>query len=78
MRPAISPIQSISVQGCLDRCRDSNTIIQLEQTGTLQNYAHYECDEGLECLGVFLPTVPSTCLFRCSRKQGLLTRSTSI
>ena len=34
MCPAISPIQRINVYSCLYRCRGSNTIIQLGQTGT--------------------------------------------
>ena len=24
----------------------------------MQSYAHYDYDEGLECFGVFIPTVP--------------------
>ena len=58
MGPAVSPIHRINDQSCLNCCHDSDTIIQLGQTRTLQNYAHYDYDEGLECPGVFIPTVP--------------------
>ena len=78
MRPAVSPIHRINDCNYLHRCRDSNTIIQVGHTGALKNYAHYTCDEGLECLAVFVPMVPRTGWFRCSLRQLLLTRSTSI
>ena len=78
MRPAVSLMHRINDHSGVYRFRDSDTITQLGQTGNLQNYAHNACDEGLECLGVFIPTVPRTVSFRLSRGQRLPTRSTSI